>query len=113
MTTQPKKPARRIFDAPVRYRAGVPQITRRFFFPDTPFGAIPAKNLSWIDITDAIANNSTSSKVLFSCKENPVSAAAVKAGTLNAVADISPTTLPRISASRFELFFCDPRPDFL
>ena len=107
MATQIKKTARRIFDAPVRYRAGVPQITRRFLFADTPFGAIPARNLSRIDIIDAIANASPSSKVLFSCKETPVGAAAVKAGTLNAV------TAPRHSASRFNFFFCDPRPAFL
>ena len=102
MLNTPKKPARRIFDAPVRYRAGVPQITRRFLFADTR-----VSNISRADIVTAIANNSTSSKLLFSCKETPVSAAAVKAGTLNAV------TAPRHSASRFEFFFCEKTPAFL
>ena len=102
MATQIKKPARRIFDAPVRYRAGVPQITRRFFFPDTRVSSITRA-----DIRAAIANDSASSKLLFSCEENPEDAAAVKAGTLNAV------TAPRHSASRFNFFFCDPRPAFL
>ena len=110
MLNTPKKPARRIFDAPVRYRAGVPQITRRFLFADTPFGAIPASNLSWIDALAAIANDSASSKLLFSCKENPVSAAAVKAGTLNPVADINGITSPQ---ARFEFFFCEKTPAFL
>ena len=105
--TQIKKPARRIFTAPVRLRAGAIQLSRRFFFPDTPFGAIPASNLSRIDILEAIANNSDSSKVLFSCKENPVSESETKAGTLNAV------TAPRHSASRFEFFFCEKTPAFL
>lgn len=105
MTTQPKKTARRVFDAPVRYRAGVPQITRRFLFADTR-----ASSVTRADIRAAIANNSASSKVLFSCKENPVSAAAVKAGALNPVADISAVTLPQ---SRFEFFFCKKTPAFL
>ena len=108
--TQIKKPARRVFDAPVRYRAGAIQLSCRFLFADTPFGAIPASNLSWIDALEAIANDSTSSKLLFSCEENPVSAAAVKAGTLNPIADISAVTLPQ---SRFEFFFCEKTPAFL
>lgn len=108
--TQIKKPARRIFAAPVTLRAGAIQLSRRFFFPDTPFGAIPASNLSQIDVLEAIANDSASSKVLFSCKENPVSAATVKAGALNPVADISAVTLPQ---SRFEFFFCEKTPAFL
>ena len=110
MATQIKKPARRIFDAPVRYRAGVPQLSRRFFFPDTPFGAIPASNLSQIDVLEAIANDSPSSKLLFSCKENPVSTTAVKAGTLNPAADINGITSPQ---ARFEFFFCEKTPAFL
>lgn len=110
MATQIKKPARRIFAAPVALRDGVPQLSRRFFFPDTPFGAIPASNLSQIDVLEAIANNRPSSKLLFSCEENPVSAVAVKAGTLNPVADINPVALP---SSRFEFFFCEKTPAFL
>ncbi len=105
MATQIKKPARRIFDAPVRYRAGVPQITRRFLFADTR-----VSNITRDDIRAAIANDSASSKVLFSCKENPVSTTAVKAGTLNPAADINPVTLP---SSRFEFFFCEKTPAFL
>lgn len=105
--TQIKKPARRIFTAPVCYRAGVPQITRRFLFADTPFGAIPASNLSWIDALEAIANDSTSSKLLFSCRENRVNAAAVRAGTLNAV------SMPPITPADFKFFFCKKTPAFL
>ena len=105
MLNTPKKPARRIFDAPIRLRAGVPQITRRFLFADTR-----ASNVTRADIVTAIANDSTSSKLLFSCKENPVSAAAVKAGALNPAADISAVTLPQ---SRFEFFFCEKTPAFL
>lgn len=94
--TQIKKPARRVFDAPIRLRAGVPQITRRFLFADTR-----ASSITRADIRAAIANDSTSSKLLFSCKENPVSAAAVRAGTLNAVT----TSWP--ARSTFEIYFCE------
>lgn len=62
--TQIKTPARRVFDAPVRYRAGAIQPARRFFFPNKPFGAIPASGLSQIDVLGAIVNDSASSKVL-------------------------------------------------
>lgn len=94
--TQIKKTARRVFDAPVRYRAGVPQITRRFLFADTR-----VSNITRADVAAAIANDSTSSKLLFSCSENHVNAAAVKAGSLNTV------TTSRPARSTFEIYFCE------
>ena len=100
--TQFNNPARRGFDAPVRYRAGVPQITRRFLFADTR-----VSNVTRADIRDAIANDSASSKVLFRCEENTVNAAAVRAGTFNAIA------MPRVIPSAFERFFCEKTPAFL
>lgn len=100
--TQIKKTARRVFDAPVRYRAGVPQITRRFFFADTR-----DSNISRADIRNAIANASPSSELLFRCEENTVNAAAVRAGTFNAIA------MPRVIPSAFERFFCEKTPAFL
>lgn len=102
MAIQVKKPARRIFDAPIRLRAGVPQITRRFLFADTR-----VSNVTRADIRAAIANASTSSKVLFRCEENTVNAAAVRAGTFNAIA------MPRVIPSAFERFFCEKTPAFL
>lgn len=100
--TQIKKPARRVFDAPVRYRAGVPQINRRFLFADTR-----DSNISRADIRDAIANASPNSELLFRCEENTVNAAAVRAGTFNAIA------MPRVIPSAFERFFCEKTPAFL
>lgn len=100
--TQIKKPARRVFSAPVRYRAGVPQITRRFLFADTR-----VSNVTRADIRDAIANASHSSELLFRCEENTVNAAAVRAGTFNAIA------MPRVIPSAFERFFCEKTPAFL
>ena len=103
--TQIKKPARRIFDAPIRLHAGVSQITRRFLFADTR-----VSNITRADIRAAIANDSAGSKVLFSCKENPVSESEAKAGALNPVADINGVISPR---SCFEFFFCEKTPAFL
>ena len=100
--TQIKKTARRVFDAPVRYRAGAIQLSRRFFFADTR-----DSNISRADIRDAIANASPSSELLFRCEENTVNAAAVRAGTFNAIA------MPRVIPSAFERFFCEKTPAFL
>lgn len=102
MATQIKKPARRIFDAPIRLRAGVPQITRRFLFADTR-----VSNITRADIRDTIANASPSSELLFRCEENTVKAAAVRAGAFNAIA------MPRVIPSAFERFFCEKTPAFL
>lgn len=110
MLNTPKKPARRIFDAPIRYRAGVPQLTRRFLFVDTPFGGVPACNISREAIRTAVTDDMPSSRLLYRCKAASVSESAVKAGTLNPVGDISPITSIH---PQFDYFFCDPRPDFL
>lgn len=110
MTTQPKKPARRIFDEPVSYCTGVPQIIRRFLFADTPFGGAPACGISREAIRTAVTDDMPSSRLLYRCKAASVSESAVKAGTLNPIGDAS-----RFDSihPRFDYFFCDARPDFL
>ena len=110
MAIQVKKPARRVFDAPIRYRAGVPQLTRRFLFADKPFGGVPACGISREAIRTAVTDDMPSSRLLYRCKAASVSESAVKAGTLNPITDAG-----RFDSihPRFDYFFCDARPDFL
>lgn len=101
--TQIKKPAHCVFDAPVMAPFGrAPRISRRFIYTDAA-----ACGVTRADIRDAIANDSAGSKVLFRCEENTVNAAAVRAGTFNAIA------MPRVIPSAFERFFCEKTPAFL
>lgn len=114
MTTQPKKPASRRFDRPIRYRAGVPQLTRSYLHHTPALGTVTVSDAAIHRIQEIIDNDAPSTRMLFNCVANsakkPIDLTAAKAGTLNPIADIRGAAFIH---QRFQFFFCEKRPAFL